>query len=87
LLAPAKSVAGAGHDGVVVTEVDPAGPAAERGVKAGDVILEVGGKAVSSPAEVRDALGVARKENKNVVLLRLKGERGTRFVTLPVGRG
>ena len=87
LLAPAKSVAGAGRDGVVVTEVDPAGPAAERGVKAGDVILEVGGKAVSSPAEVRDALGVARKENKNVVLLRLKGERGTRFVTLPVGRG
>jgi serine protease Do len=86
-LAPAKSVAGAGGDGVVVTEVDPASPAAERGVKAGDVILEVGGKAVSNPAEVRDALGAARKENKNVVLLRLKGEGGTRFVTLPVGRG
>jgi serine protease Do len=84
-LAPSKSVAGAGRDGVVVTEVDPNGPAAERGMKAGDVILEVGGKAVSTAVEVRDALAAARKENKNVVLLRLKGEGGTRFVTLPVG--
>ena len=30
-------------------EVDPSGPAAERGVKTGDVILDVGGKAVQTP--------------------------------------
>src|SRR5262249_58487269 len=51
-LAPAGSVAGSGSKGVVVTAVDPDGPAAERGVKTGDVILEVGGKAVSHPSEV-----------------------------------
>jgi serine protease Do len=86
-LAPANSVAGSGNEGVVVTEVDPAGPAAERGMVAGDVILQVAGKSVSSPAEVRDAIAAARKENKSVVLLRVKRENNTRFVTLPVARG
>ncbi|HEV1999949.1 MAG TPA: Do family serine endopeptidase [Xanthobacteraceae bacterium] len=86
-LAPADSVAGAGREGVVVTEVDPKGPAAERGLKSGDVILEVAGRAVANPAEVRDALSQARKDGKGVVLLRVKTENGTRFVTVPVGRG
>jgi serine protease Do len=86
-LAPATSVAGAGKDGVVVTQVDPNGPAAERGLKSGDVILEVGGKLVASPGEVRDALAAARKDGKGVVLMRVKSEAGTRFVTVPVGRG
>src|SRR5207244_3653901 len=40
-VAPANSVAGAGKEGVVVTEVDPKSAAAERGFKEGDVILEV----------------------------------------------
>src|SRR5699024_4717414 len=35
-VAPANSVAGAGKDGVVVTEVDPKSAAAERGFKEGD---------------------------------------------------
>jgi serine protease Do len=86
-LAPAKSVAGAGNDGVVVTNVEPSGPGAERGIRSGDVILEVGGKPVSSPDQVRDALDGARKDNKSVVLMRVKRENNSRFVTLPVGRG
>ena len=45
-VAPANSVAGAGKEGVVVTEVDPKSAAAERGFKEGDVILEVAGKNV-----------------------------------------
>ena len=85
-LAPAPSM-GAGREGVVVTEVDPSGPAAERGLKSGDVILEAGGKPVVSPADVRDALSAARKDGKSVILLRVKGEDGNRFVTLPVGQG
>jgi serine protease Do len=85
-LAPAGSVAGSGAEGVVVTEVDPAGPAAERGIAAGDVILQIAGKNVTSPADVRDAIAAARKDNKSVVLLRVKRENNTRFVTLPVAR-
>ncbi len=86
-LAPANSVSGAGKEGVVVTDVDQAGPAADRGMKAGDVILEVGGKLVSNPAEVREALAAAQKDGKSVILLRVKAQEGNRFLTLPVGRG
>src|SRR6185312_1635492 len=55
-VAPANSVAGAGKEGVVVTEVDPKSAAAERGFKEGDVILEVAGKSVTSAGEVREAI-------------------------------
>jgi serine protease Do len=48
-LAPANSV-GAGNQGVAVTAVDPEGPAADHGMQSGDVILDVGGKAVSGNA-------------------------------------
>lgn len=85
-LAPAGTVAGSGSEGVVVTGVSPDGPAAERGFKTGDVILEVAGKAVSNPADVRKALDDARKDNKRTVLLRVKSGEGTRFVALPAGR-
>lgn len=84
-LAPAKGVAGAGDIGVVVTEVDPNGPAAERGLKAGDVILDVGGKPVMTPADVRDGLAAAKKDNRKAVLMRVKSEQGTRFVAISLG--
>jgi serine protease Do len=85
-VAPASSVAGSGDKGVVVTGVDPDGPAAERGFKTGDVILEVAGKPVSSPADVRLALTDARQGGKRTVLLRVKSGEATKFVALPLGR-
>ncbi|MBS9478842.1 Do family serine endopeptidase [Ancylobacter radicis] len=84
-LAPAKGVAGAGDQGVVITEVDPNGPGAERGLKAGDVILDVGGKPVATPSDVRDGLAAARKDNRKAVLMRVKSEQGTRFVAISLG--
>jgi serine protease Do len=83
-LAPAKDVAGSGDQGVAVVGVDPNGPAAERGIKAGDVILDVAGKAVTNTAEVRKALSDARTAGKNTVLLRIKSAEATRFVALPI---
>ncbi len=85
-IAPASTVAGSGSEGVVVTGVAPDGPAAERGFKTGDVILEVAGKPVSNPADVRKALEDARKDNKRTVLMRVKSGDNTRFVALPAGR-
>ena len=85
-LAPASSVAGSGNEGVVVTRVLPDSPAGERGFKTGDVILEVAGKPVSNPADVRKALEAARKDSKRTVLMRVKSGEGTRFVALPAGR-
>jgi serine protease Do len=86
-LAPAKRVAGAGNEGVVVTDVNSSGTAAEHGFTTGDVILEVAGKTVSTPADVRKAIASVRSEGKRTVLMRVKKDDGTRFVALPVGNG
>jgi serine protease Do len=85
-LVPAGNVAGAGSEGVVVTAVDPSGPAAEHGFKTGDVILDVAGKAVSNPAEVRKALMDARADAKRTVLIRVKSGEATKFVAIPINR-
>jgi serine protease Do len=86
-IAPADSVPGKGKQGVVVTEVNPDGPAAERGIRSGDVILDVGGKAVSNPSDVRQAVSDARSSGKHDVLMRIKSGNNTRFVALPVVTG
>ncbi len=86
-VAPANSVAGAGKDGVVVTEVDPKSAAAERGFKEGDVILEVAGKNVTSAGDVREAIDAARTDNKNSVLMRVKSGGSSRFVAIPLAKG
>jgi serine protease Do len=83
-LAPASGVAGAGDDGVVVTRIDPNGSAADR-FQTGDVILEVAGNAVSSPADVRKALSSAQSDGKRTVLMRVKSGQATRFVAVPLG--
>jgi serine protease Do len=79
-LAPAKS----GGEGVVVTSVDPNGTAGDR-FKSGDVILDVNGKLVSSPAEVRKAVSDAQAGGKRTVLMRVKSGQATRFVAVPLG--
>jgi serine protease Do len=86
-VAPANSVAGAGKEGVVVTEVDPKSAAAERGFKEGDVILEVAGKSVGTAGDVRDAITAARSDNKNSVLMRVKSGGQSRFVAVPLAKG
>ena len=86
-LAPANRVAGAGADGVVVTAVDAAGVAADHGFSTGDIILEVAGKSVSTPTDVRRAIGEAHSGGKRTVLLRVKKGDNTRFVALPIGNG
>ena len=86
-VAPANSVAGAGKEGVVVTEVDPKSAAADRGFKEGDVILEVAGKTVSSAADVREAINAAHDDNKNSVLMRVKSGGQSRFVAVPLAKG
>ena len=86
-LAPANRVAGAASDGVVVTRVDPSGIAADHGFSSGDVILEVAGKKVSTPADVRTEIASARSSNKRAVLMRVKSGENTKFVAVPVTRG
>jgi len=65
--ATAKQLGVDADGGMVVTEVDPNGPAAEEGVARGDVVLEVNKKAVNSIADVQSAL--SSSGDKPVLLL------------------
>jgi serine protease Do len=84
-VAPANEVSGAGDKGVVVTAVEPDGPAAEQGFQVGNVILEVGGKPVANAGDVRKALSEAKSQGRHQVLMRVKTGDATRFVALPLG--
>jgi predicted metalloprotease with PDZ domain len=53
--------------GVLVTSVDPDGPAAKAGVKAGDAIVKFDGKAVADAGDLRDAVAAA-EGGKDVAL-------------------
>ena len=54
--------------GVLVTGVDPSGAAAEKYMRAGDVIAEVGGQPVASPGQIAQRLNADVKAGKKVVL-------------------
>ena len=85
-LAPAVKVPGAGEDGVVITEVDPNSDPAAKGLKAGDIILQVAGETVFQPADVangvRKAMEKAKDKDKVNVLIEVKTGDQTRFVAL-----
>jgi serine protease Do len=86
-LAPAGEIGGAGQKGVVVTSVDPEGLAAEQGFQPGDIILNVGGKAVANVRDVRSALTAANANGRHSVLMLVKTADATKFVAIPLARG
>jgi serine protease Do len=86
-LAPAVKFPGAGDEGVVITEVDPQSDAADKGLKPGDVILQVAGVTVSEPSDVaagvKKAIAGAKSDKDTVkVLMQVKTGDQTRFVAL-----
>ena len=81
-LAPAASIPGAGKVGVVISDVDPEGAAAQKGLKVGDIILEAAGHPVSSPSDITTAIAAAKADSRKAILLRVKSEQGTRFVAI-----
>ncbi len=83
-LAPANEVAGSGDKGVAIVGVDPNGAAAEQGLAAGQVILDVGGKPVSTPQDVKSQIESAKSQGKKSVLMRIQtADGGDRFVAVP----
>jgi serine protease Do len=82
-IAPAKDVAGAGDKGVAIVGVDPNGAAAAQGLAEGDVILDVAGKPVSTPEDVKSEIASAKSEGKKAVMMRIQTADGARFVAVP----
>ena len=71
--------------GVVVSNVEPNSPAAEKGLQAGDVIEEVNQQAVSQPGDVSKAIDALKKAGKkSALLLVANGTGDVRFVALAI---
>ncbi len=71
--------------GVVITHVDAGTPAADKGLKDGHVIIQVGQEAVTEPAMVESQLAALRKQGKKSALLLISdGEGQQQFITLPL---
>ncbi len=70
--------------GVVITEVEADGSAAQRGLKQGDVIVEVQQEPVNTPAEVKQRVDRLREQNRKSVLMLVQSANGLRWVPLPL---
>jgi len=68
--------------GVAVVAVDETKDAFEKGVRSGDVIVEVGQEAVFSPADITKAFSAAKEAGRKSVLLLVTRGEGSRFVGL-----
>ncbi|HBA42112.1 MAG TPA: serine protease, partial [Alphaproteobacteria bacterium] len=69
-------------EGVAVIDVESASAAAEKGIRPGDVIVEVAQQEVSSPADVSKKVAEIRKSDKKSVLLLLNRGGDLRFVAV-----
>jgi serine protease Do len=78
---------GADQKGVVITDVTDGGVAAERGLKPGDVIVEVQQAEVASPDDVMKKVEAQRAQDRKSVLMLIQGQDGVRYVPLPLSKG
>ncbi|CAM3183291.1 DegQ family serine endoprotease [Paracoccus nototheniae] len=78
---------GAARDarGLVITDIDPEGPAAEKGLSAGDIITDVNQQAVTSVADLRARVDEAREAGRQSVLVLIRRAGEPLFVALPLG--
>jgi serine protease Do len=73
--------------GVVIVEVAPGSPAAERELRPGDVIAEVQQERVNTPQELQARLEQLRRQNRPTALLLIESQQGQRFVPLRLRGG
>ncbi len=89
-LAPIDSHARRNHglsnetQGVVVTKVEPGGPAARQGLRSGDIITRIGAESVTTPADVAAGVTAASREKQNHVVLLVSRRGNHRFVAVPL---
>jgi serine protease Do len=69
---------------VVITNVMPGSPAAEKGLQAGDVIVEADRSAVTEPQAVVDAVKKVSERGDAAILLLVKREGQSRYVAVPL---
>ncbi len=75
--------------GVVVVEVKPGSPAAEKQIRPGDIIRKVGPEQsdVTEPSEIQAAVESARKAERKTLLVLVERESNQHFIALSVAEG
>jgi serine protease Do len=71
-------------DGLLVQDVDPNSPAAEKGFAVGDVILEVNNTKVASVDEFEKAIQGVKDAGRGTALVKAQRDGNTRFIGLPL---
>jgi serine protease Do len=72
-------------DGVVVTNVDPVGAAAEQDIREGDLILEVQNEAVHTPGEVTRRVDASANSGRKAVLFRVSRDGESSYIAVRFG--
>ena len=70
--------------GVIVTDVAADSPASEKGMRPGDLIVEVAQEEVKSPTQITAKIDDARKSGRKSVLLLVDRQGDLRFVALKI---
>ncbi|MFQ5955302.1 MAG: DegQ family serine endoprotease [Kiloniellales bacterium] len=73
--------------GVVVTDIRQDSAAARKGLRPGDLIVEVGQEEVSAPGDVAQKVAKAKEDGRKSVLLLVDRQGDLRFVALRVDQG
>jgi serine protease Do len=72
--------------GVVVVDVDPDGPAAEKDLRPGDVIVEVDQKAVQSPKDIAARVKAAQDSGYRVVTLLVNRKGDSQWIAVKIAK-
>ena len=72
--------------GVVITKVDDGSPAAERGLRPGEVIVEINQEQVTNPQQVANKVKEAKTQGRRGVLVMVDRQGEQRFVGLSVDK-
>jgi serine protease Do len=84
--APAAATKGI-KEGLAIATVETSSDAAAKGLRTGDVVIEVGGQPVQTVDEVNNGIAEAKKLGRRAVLLRVKSGTETRFVAVQMKKG
>jgi serine protease Do len=71
-------------NGVVITDIDNGGPAADKGMKAGDIVVEVAQDDVKTTDQILSKLDEAKKAGRKSVLLLVDRQGDLRFVAVKI---
>ena len=71
-------------EGVLVQSVEPNSIASEKGILAGDVIVEAGQQEIKDLYEFNEILKIVRKKEKPSILLLIRRANSQRFLALPL---